>query len=111
MEIWIHRYGDRKNGDMAIETWRHRHGILTLFERTNWKMEAQGILLYLCFVCLSCKWMFFVCLFVNKETNGSYPFGNGLNRLNGLNGLAHLCQLICEVQRWATNSFLISDNQ
>ncbi len=29
---------------------------------------------------------FTVCLFVDKETNGSYPFAN---RLNGLNGLAH----------------------
>ncbi len=26
-----------------------------------------------------------------EETNGSYPFANGLNRLNGPNALAHLC--------------------
>ncbi len=37
---------------------------------------------------------FFICPFVNKASNGSYPFAKGLNgqnRLNGLNGLAHLC--------------------
>jgi prepilin-type processing-associated H-X9-DG protein len=37
--------------------------------------------------CSLCKWKFVVCLFVNKETNQSYPFANGLNRLNRL---AHL---------------------
>ncbi len=31
-----------------------------------------------------CKWKFVVCLFVDKETNQSYPFANGLNRLNRL---------------------------
>jgi hypothetical protein len=39
-------------------------------------------------VCSSCKRKFVVCLFVDKETNGSYPFANGLD---GLNGFAHLC--------------------
>jgi hypothetical protein len=47
----------------------------------------------------SCKWKFFVCPFVYKETNGSYLFANGLDGLNvlkGLNGLAHLrkCTMI-----------------
>jgi hypothetical protein len=36
-------------------------------------------------VCSSCKVKFVACLFVDKETNGSYPF-----KKNGLNGLAHL---------------------
>ncbi len=49
----------------------------------------------------SCKWKFFVCPFVYKETNRSYLFANGLdgpNVLKGLNGLAfaHLrkCNMI-----------------
>ncbi len=39
-------------------------------------------------VCSLCKCKFVVCLFFYEETNGSYPFANRLNRLNGL---AHLC--------------------
>jgi hypothetical protein len=31
--------------------------------------------------------------FVNEETNGSYPFSNGLNGLNGLIGLNRLAHL------------------
>jgi hypothetical protein len=31
-----------------------------------------------------------VCPFVDEETNGSYPFANGLNGQNGLNGLVYL---------------------
>jgi hypothetical protein len=61
MEIW--RYGD-------METWRHGHGDIKR------KTEAKAI---------------FLNPFVDEETNGSYPFANGLNRLNGLGGLAHLC--------------------
>jgi hypothetical protein len=34
---------------------------------------------------------FVICSFDDEETNGSYPFVNGLNGLNGLNVLAHLC--------------------
>jgi hypothetical protein len=37
--------------------------------------------------------LYVVRLFVDEETNRSYPFANeisGLNRLNGLNGLVHL---------------------
>jgi hypothetical protein len=36
-------------------------------------------------VCSLCKRNFVVCPLVYEETNGSYPFAN---RLNGLNGLA-----------------------
>jgi hypothetical protein len=45
-------------------------------------MEAQAIFLNLKFV---------VCSFVYEETNGTYPFGNGLD---GLNGLAHVCRKV-----------------
>jgi hypothetical protein len=38
----------------------------------------------------SCKRKFFICPFVYKVTNGSYPLANGLNGLKGLNGLHHL---------------------
>ncbi len=50
--------------------------------------EAQAIVKNLITVCSSCERKFFVCPFVYKETNGSYPFVNGLNRLTRL---AHLC--------------------
>jgi hypothetical protein len=45
-------------------------------------MEAWAIILYLFTVCSSCKPKFVVCPFVDEETNGSYPFANGLNGLN-----------------------------
>ncbi len=47
------------------------------------KTEAQAIFLNP-FFCSSCKRNFVVYPFVYKETNGSYPFANGLQ------GLAHL---------------------
>ncbi len=50
-------------------------------------MEAQTVFLNTFTICSLCKQKFVVCLFVDKETNGSYPFANGLNRL------AHLCRL------------------
>jgi hypothetical protein len=59
-------------------------------------MEAQAIFLNQFTICSFCKLKFVVCLFVYEETNRSYPFGNGLNRLsrlNGLKGLAHLCKI------------------
>jgi hypothetical protein len=46
-------------------------------------MEVQVIFLNPFTVFASCKPKFVVCLFVYEETNGSYPFANGLN------GLAH----------------------
>jgi hypothetical protein len=49
------------------------------------KMEARAIFLNLF---TSCKEKLVICLYVYEETNGSYPFSNGLK---GLNGLAHLC--------------------
>jgi hypothetical protein len=45
-------------------------------ETKSAETEAQAI----CFLT--------VCPFVDEETNGSYPFANGLNRRNGL---AYLC--------------------
>jgi hypothetical protein len=43
-------------------------------------------------VCSICKRKLIICLFVDKETNGSFLFANRLNGINGLNGLAHLWQ-------------------
>jgi hypothetical protein len=57
------------------------------------KTEARAIFINPCTICSSCKWKFIVCPSVDKDTNGSYPFANGLNRLNGLSKLAHLCSL------------------
>jgi hypothetical protein len=63
------------------------------------KTEAQAVFLNSFTICSPCKWKFVVCLFVYKETNGSYLIANGLtvlnglnvpNGLNGLDGLAHL---------------------
>jgi hypothetical protein len=61
--------------------------------RFKQKTEVQVIFLSPFTICSSCKRKYVVCLFVDEETNGSYPFANeisGLNRLNGLNGLVHL---------------------
>jgi hypothetical protein len=75
METW--RYGD-------MVTWRHGD-----METSNGirKREAQAIFLNSFTIYSACKWKFIVCPFVDKVTNGSYPFANGLN------GLAHLCKL------------------
>jgi hypothetical protein len=99
METWTHRDMDMErrlgHGDMDIETWtwRHRHrdrelklwGILKFHGKNReWKTEAQTISLNLFTVYSSCKRKFVVCPFVDEETNGSYPFANGLNGLNGV---------------------------
>jgi hypothetical protein len=44
-------------------------------------MEAHAIFLNPFTVCSTCKRRFVVCSFVDEETNGSYPFRNGLNGL------------------------------
>jgi hypothetical protein len=45
------------------------------------KTEGQATFLNLFTVCSSCKGKFVVCSFVDEETQGSYPFANGLNEL------------------------------
>ncbi len=47
----------------------------------KWKTEVQAISLNLYTVCSSCKWKFFICPFVDKETNGSFLLANGLPHL------------------------------
>jgi hypothetical protein len=59
--------------------------------------NAQAIFLNPFNVCSSNKCNFVVCLFVEEETNGSYPFANGLN---GLNGLAHLQYIYIYREKW-----------
>jgi hypothetical protein len=49
------------------------------------KAEVQTIFLNPFTICSFCR--FVVCPFVDEDTNGSYPFANGLNRLYRLNGL------------------------
>ncbi len=61
-----------------------------MYTRFKWKTEAQAFFFNPFTLCSSNKLKFADCPFVNKETNGSYPFANKLNLLNGLNGLAHL---------------------
>jgi hypothetical protein len=70
METWRH-------GDMDVETSNGKR-----------KTEAKAIFLDPFTLCSECKWKFVVCPLVDEETNGSYPFANGLNVLNGF---AHLC--------------------
>jgi hypothetical protein len=48
--------------------------------RFKQKTEAQAIFLNPFSVCSLCKRKFVVCPFVYEETNGNYPFANGLNR-------------------------------
>jgi hypothetical protein len=62
-----------------METWRH--------QTEKGKIKAQVIFLNTFTVCSSRKKKFVACVFVDKETNGSYPFAN---KQNGLNRLAHL---------------------
>jgi hypothetical protein len=55
--------------------------ISIIYFRFKWKTEAQAIFLNLLTVSPSCKRKFVVCPFVDEETNGSYPFADGLNVL------------------------------
>ncbi len=54
------------------------------------KTEAETIFLNPFTRCSSCKRKFVVCLFVDKETNESYLYANGLNGLNRPNGLTRV---------------------
>jgi hypothetical protein len=65
--------------------------LLISFKR-NTVMEGQAFFLNPFTICSSCKQRFLVCPFADEETNGSYPFANGQN---GLNGLAHLWLYMC----------------
>jgi hypothetical protein len=90
---WIHGHGD-----MDTEIWRHGHEDMDMeiwvwtMETWAWRqnqaeIEAQAILFNPFTVSSSCNQKFVVCPFIDEETNGSYPFTNGLN---GHNGLAHI---------------------
>ncbi len=50
------------------------------------KNGAQATFLNPFTVCSACERKFVVCPFVDEETNGSYPFANGLNGL-----IAYVC--------------------
>jgi hypothetical protein len=51
---------------------------------TNGKTEAQAMFLNSFAVCSLCKQKFVIRPFVEEETNGSFPFTNGLNGLMDL---------------------------
>ncbi len=68
-----------------VEIWSRRHGRRDMDGDIKRKTEAPAIFINPFTVCTPCKRKFVVCLFVDEETNGSYPFANGLY------GLAHLC--------------------
>jgi hypothetical protein len=65
---------------MDKETWRHVHGFMDIETSIGkWKTEAPAIFLYPFTVCQSCNLKF---VFVRDlQTNRSYPFANGLDRL------------------------------
>jgi hypothetical protein len=48
------------------------------FKQKTKKRPPQAIFLNPFTICSSCKCKFVVCLFVDEETNGSYPFANYL---------------------------------
>jgi hypothetical protein len=83
METWRLRHEDIETGE--IEKWRHRGGNLIFTKKIKWKTAARAIFLHPFTIYSLCQWKFVVCPFVDKLTNGTYPFANGLN------GLAHLC--------------------
>ncbi len=66
-----------------MKTWRHGHGILTYYEKTNGNGSLDNFLssVYRLFIMLQ---KFVICLFVDEETKGCYPFANGLNGLMDL---------------------------
>jgi hypothetical protein len=67
-----------------------------VLKKENGRRVAHAVFLNLFTVCSWCKGKFVICPFVDKETNGSYAFANGLNRLNRL---AHLCLSTCCYER------------
>jgi hypothetical protein len=74
-----------------METWKHRD-----METLNGKRKMGSQLIFLDPFTLRslCKWKFVIGLCVDEETNRSYTFASGINRLKELNrliGLAHLC--------------------
>jgi hypothetical protein len=72
METW----NTWRNGHIKTRTWRHK--------TKNISPCDFPYSVYRLLICSSCKWKFFVYPFVDEETNGSYPFANGMNRINGL---------------------------
>jgi hypothetical protein len=66
-----------KHGYMDMETWKH-------VEIETSTENGSPVFLNPFTVCLSYKWKFVLCPFVDEETYGSYPFANGLK------GHAHL---------------------
>jgi hypothetical protein len=78
---------------MHIHNYKYTYILYTYTDANRkLKIEAQAIFLYPFTVYSLCQRKFVFCPFVDKETNGSYPFAYGQNRINGLNGLALLCK-------------------
>jgi hypothetical protein len=92
METWKHR---------EMETWRHG-GMETgtwnsdvLYKKSNEKQKSDPAFFLNPFtICSSCNRKFDLCPFIDEETNGSYPFANGLN---GLNLLKALLDVTCKL--------------
>ncbi len=81
---WKHGRRHALDDDMVTcsRTRKHRRGHGNMDkENGKRKTEAQAIFRNPFTVFSSCEQKLIVCLFVEEETNGSYPFAN---RLNGL---------------------------
>jgi hypothetical protein len=101
MATWEHgNMGARENGSMetrkhgSMGTWKHGD--------IKRKTEAYAIFFNPLTICSLWKLKFVVCPFVDEETNGSYPFANGLN------GPAHLHMLTVLVFRHVSVSCHVS---
>jgi hypothetical protein len=68
-----------------VETWTWRHGSMDMVTSNRKRKPRQFSLTRLPFSFCANGSLLFVCPFVDKETNVSYPSANGLNEL------AHLC--------------------
>ncbi len=100
MGTWEHgSTGAWKQGNM--EAWEHGN-METSNEKRKRKTEAYAIFFNPFTVCSLWKLKFVVCPFVDEETNGSYPFANGLN------GPAHLHMLTVLVFRHVSVSCHVS---
>ncbi len=81
-----------RHGDMKTLTWRH--GI----QRKTEKGSPSDFLNSFT-ICTSCKRKFVVCQLVDEETNGSYPFANGLNGTDVPVYVNYCTHQFCEIMK------------
>jgi hypothetical protein len=78
----VYKYGKRNYICLVPILYIEMHTINIYSAVENGKQKpsrSPDVFFNLFTVCSLYKWNFVVCLFVDEETNGSYPFSNGLN--------------------------------